>query len=135
MYFSAHKMMLCVCSTFFRSVLANPRSSLSQRQKHPIIFLKDVKPKHFEQLLQYMYHGEINVMHDDLAPLIEAARYLQVKGLSDAPAPPAAANNSKPPPPLVRTANQSNAVKRQKVMSNNLKRKLGEIFHSHEFLN
>ena len=32
-----------------------------------------------EQLLQYMYRGEINVLQDDLAPLIETARSLQVK--------------------------------------------------------
>ena len=33
-----------------------------QTNKHPIVFLKDIRPKHLEQLLQYMYNGEINVL-------------------------------------------------------------------------
>ena len=36
-------------------------------------------------LLQYMYRGEINVLQEDLGPLIETAKALQVKGLADAP--------------------------------------------------
>ena len=31
-----------------------------------------------------MYRGEINVLQDDLGPLIETARGLQIKGLADA---------------------------------------------------
>ena len=73
--FEAHKLMLSVCSSFFRSILTRK----SRNQNHPIVFLKDVEPRHMEQLLQYMYRGEINVLQDDLAPLIETARSLQVK--------------------------------------------------------
>lgn len=76
--------MLCVCSSFFRSILARP-SRPDRAGQHPIVYLKDVAPQHLEQLMQYMYHGEINVLQEDLAPLIEAARCLQIKGLSDAP--------------------------------------------------
>ena len=54
--FETHKIMLCVCSAFFRQVLTR------QTDKHPIVFLKDIRPKHLEQLLQYMYNGEINVL-------------------------------------------------------------------------
>lgn len=77
--FETHKIILCVCSSFFRSILNR------RRDKAPIVFLKDIHPKHLEQLLQYMYNGEINVLQEDLAPLIEAARALQIKGLSDTP--------------------------------------------------
>jgi hypothetical protein len=35
-------------------------------------------------VLSYMYRGEINVLQDDLGPLIETARGLQIKGLADA---------------------------------------------------
>jgi len=81
--FEAHKLMLSVCSTFFRNILTRKRAD--RYQSHPIVFLKDVEPRHMEQLLQYMYRGEINVLQDDLGPLIETARALQVKGLADAP--------------------------------------------------
>ena len=72
--FETHKIMLCACSNFFRQILTKPRPD-----RHPIVFLKDVDPKHLEQLLQYMYQGEINVLQDDLPPLIETARALQVR--------------------------------------------------------
>jgi len=81
--FEAHKLMLSVCSAFFRNILTRKRAD--RYQTHPIVFLKDVEPRHMEQLLQYMYRGEINVLQDDLGPLIETARALQVKGLADAP--------------------------------------------------
>jgi len=81
--FEAHKLMLSVCSTFFRNILTRKRAD--RYQSHPIVFLKDVEPRHMEQLLQYMYRGEVNVLQDDLGPLIETARALQVKGLADAP--------------------------------------------------
>ena len=50
------------------------------RQKLTVCWLKqDVNPKHLEQLLSYMYRGEINVLQNDLGPLIETARGLQIK--------------------------------------------------------
>ncbi|TRY76488.1 hypothetical protein TCAL_00079 [Tigriopus californicus] len=113
--FETHKIMLCVCSSFFRSILTR------RPDKHPIVFLKDIHPKHLEQLLQYMYHGEINVLQEDLAPLVEAARCLQIKGLSDAPASnqqqprPPRSNNGGPPP--------MKKVKPLTNISNNHKRK------------
>ena len=61
--FETHKIMLCVCSTFFRTVLTR------QTNKHPIVFLKDIRPKHLEQLLQYMYNGEIHVLQVSYAIL------------------------------------------------------------------
>ena len=96
--FEAHKLMLCVCSSFFRSILARPGRP-DRANQHPIVYLKDVAPHHLEQLMQYMYHGEINVLQEDLAPLIEAARCLQIKGLSDAPAPPPQQQQQQPPLP------------------------------------
>lgn len=75
--FETHKLILSVCSPYFRSLL-------NRGDKHPIVYLKDVNPKHLEQLLSYMYRGEINVLQNDLGPLIETARGLQIKGLADA---------------------------------------------------
>ena len=71
--FETHKLILSVCSPYFRTLLN------SRPDKHPIVYLKDVNPKHLEQLLSYMYRGEINVLQDDLGPLIETARGLQIK--------------------------------------------------------
>jgi len=77
--FETHKLILSVCSPFFRAML-----NTTDKQRHPIIYLKDVNPQHLELLLAYMYKGEINVLQNDLGPLIETAKGLQIKGLADA---------------------------------------------------
>ena len=54
-FFSAHKLVLSICSPYFRQLfkrLGNEKS---------VIYLKDVDPKHLELLLEYMYKGEIKV--------------------------------------------------------------------------
>jgi len=93
--FETHKLILSVCSPYFRTLLN------SRPDKHPIVYLKDVNPKHLEQLLSYMYRGEINVLQEDLGPLIETARGLQIKGLADA----GESNNSRKEPPRRTTPN------------------------------
>jgi len=93
--FETHKLILSVCSPYFRTLLN------SRPDKHPIVYLKDVNPKHLEQLLSYMYRGEINVLQEDLGPLIETARGLQIKGLADA----GESNNSRKDPPRRTTPN------------------------------
>ena len=105
--FDAHKLILSVCSPYFKSMLTHKKklnkfamsSSASSssnettsspsmncshhlNQMHPIIFLKDVSPNDFERLLQFMYYGEVRVPNDDLESLILTAKSLKVKGLS-----------------------------------------------------
>jgi len=83
--FETHKLILSVCSPYFRTLLGSHRAGGRMgADKHPIVYLKDVNPQHLEQLLSYMYRGEINVLQNDLGPLIETARGLQIKGLADA---------------------------------------------------
>eukprot|EP00088_Acartia_fossae_P063100 TRINITY_DN7669_c0_g1_i2.p1 TRINITY_DN7669_c0_g1~~TRINITY_DN7669_c0_g1_i2.p1 ORF type:complete len:497 (+),score=121.60 TRINITY_DN7669_c0_g1_i2:105-1595(+) len=77
--FETHKLILSVCSPYFRALL-----SRTDKTRHPIIYLKDVNPAHLQLLLSYMYKGEINVLQNDLGPLIETAKGLHIKGLADA---------------------------------------------------
>jgi len=78
MILNAHSLMLSVCSPYFRSLL----SENQHREKHHIIHLNGVSGRLMQQLLVYMYRGEISIAQDDLGPLIETARCLQIKGLS-----------------------------------------------------
>ena len=55
-FFSAHKLVLSICSPYFRSLFKRLGSNVKS-----VIFLKDVDPKHLELLLEYMYKGEIKV--------------------------------------------------------------------------
>lgn len=87
---SAHSLMLCVCSPYFRTLLTENR----HKEKHHIIHLGGVTGRHMQQLLVYMYRGEISISQEDLGPLIETAKCLQIKGLAMAQT-----NVSNSPPP------------------------------------
>jgi len=96
----AHSLMLSVCSPYFRSLLTDARHN----DKHHIVHLHGVAGRHMQQLLQYMYRGEISISQEDLKPLIETARCLQVKGLS------MAQPNVVPPNPSSRKRSYSQMV-------------------------
>ena len=73
--FPAHKLILSVCSPYFRHLfLRNPC-------KHPIVVLKDVHFKYMKLLLMYMYRGEVSCPQEDLVHLLRTARSLQIRGL------------------------------------------------------
>ncbi len=79
--FSAHKLVLSVCSGYFAHLFARNRSTPVLAQT--IVYLKDVDPRHMELILSYMYRGEINVAESELMGLLGTAKGLQVKGLAD----------------------------------------------------
>lgn len=72
----AHKMILSVCSPYFRSLFrGNPC-------QHPIVFMKDVTYSALCDLLQFMYQGEVQVSQENLSTFIKTAEALQIKGLT-----------------------------------------------------
>ena len=70
--------------------------------QHPIVILKDVRYQDMESLLNFMYHGEVQICQDDLTEFLRTAQTLQVKGLTDVPhiSPPRSPTHSVTPPPL-----------------------------------
>ncbi|KAF8791948.1 Protein bric-a-brac 2 like protein [Argiope bruennichi] len=75
----AHKMVLSACSPFFQSLfLENPC-------KHPIVILKDMKYTELKAIIEFMYHGEVNVAQEQLSALMKTAETLRVKGLAEMP--------------------------------------------------
>lgn len=83
-----HKMILSSCSDYLADLLReNPC-------QHPIILMKDLKFWEVEALVKFMYRGEVNVAHDKLPQLLNAAEALQVKGLAG---PSPSSQNTKPP--------------------------------------
>ena len=72
----AHKFILSACSPFFKKILRkNPH-------QHPLLFLKGVKYREILSILNFMYHGEVNVTQDDLNTFLAVAEELKVKGLT-----------------------------------------------------
>jgi len=72
----SHKMILSACSPFFRNILRrNPHT-------HPLIYMKGVKYNDLQSVLNFMYHGEVNVAQEDLNSFLAVAEDLRVKGLT-----------------------------------------------------
>ena len=72
----AHKVILSACSPFFRNILRrNPH-------QNPLLYLKGVKFLDLQSVLNFMYHGEVNVAQGDLNSFLAVAEDLQVKGLT-----------------------------------------------------
>merc|ERR1711962_1556482 len=73
---SAHKVILSACSPFFRNILRrNPH-------QHPLLYLKGVKYSDLQSVLNFMYHGEVNVAQEELNSFLAVAEELRVKGLT-----------------------------------------------------
>ena len=75
-HLQAHKLVLSACSPFFKNIL--------QRYNHtnpnPLIYVKGVKFKDMEAVLNFMYHGEVNVVQEDLNSFLQVAEDLRIKG-------------------------------------------------------
>ena len=72
----AHKVILSACSPFFRNLLRrNPH-------QHPLLYMKGVKFTDLQSVLNFMYHGEVNVAQEELNSFLAVAEDLRVKGLT-----------------------------------------------------
>jgi len=114
----AHKTILSACSPFFRNVLKrNPH-------QHPLLYLKGVKHKELQAVLDFMYMGEVNVAQEELNSFLAVAEDLRVKGLTqgnaesnDKPksesksrARDSTPSDSGPPPKKSRPSNQARSM-------------------------
>ena len=72
----AHKVIISACSPFFRNILRrNPH-------QHPLLYLKGVKYTDLQSVLNFMYHGEVNIAQEELNSFLAVAEDLKVKGLT-----------------------------------------------------
>ena len=72
---NAHKLVLYGGSNFFQSVLAK---SIHQ---HPLIYLKGIKMKYLQAIIDFIYNGEVEIAEEDLNILLETAEDLEINGL------------------------------------------------------
>ena len=72
-----HKIILAASSPWFRNILKNITNPC------PVIYLRDLKATQLSNIMDYIYHGEVNIYQDDLDAFLALAEELQVKGLAE----------------------------------------------------
>ena len=74
----AHKVILAACSPLFRKILSRQKST----GQNPFLYLKGIRLKELRAVLDFIYHGEVNVAQDSLNNFLAVAEELAIKGLT-----------------------------------------------------
>ncbi len=80
----AHRVVLSSCSPFFRRLLSRQAASAGPLAAflHPVIYLRGVSAKDLDNVIDFMYRGEVNVAQDELDAFLAVAEDLKIKGLT-----------------------------------------------------
>ena len=73
--FSAHKILLSSCSSLLKFILK------SNTQANPLLYLGGVNSTNLGFILDYIYHGEVNIYQEQLDSFLESAQKLEINGL------------------------------------------------------
>lgn len=83
--FNAHRTVLAASSPYFKALFAstlNSPTSLETADVKPVV-LTDIESDYMENILQYIYTGEIELNQDNIKDIIAAANYLLVTPLKE----------------------------------------------------
>ena len=72
----AHRVILSTASNFFKTMLTGNKHS------HPLIYMRGIKSDYLVSIIDFIYHGEVNINQDDLDDFLQIAAELKLKGLS-----------------------------------------------------
>ena len=75
MKFSAHRIILSSCSNTFNFILKE------NMHANPLIYLSGVSSENLGFILDYIYHGEVNLYQEQLDSFLESSDKLEIKGL------------------------------------------------------
>ena len=73
----AHRLVLSAGSSFFKEAFR------MVNHPHPVIYLKGVKRKDIESVLDFLYYGEAKVPLEDLSTFFETTKDLKIKGIHE----------------------------------------------------
>lgn len=63
--------------SFFQEIFSDSAES------HPILILSEVNAEVLQCILDFVYHGELNVQATQLTEVLQVAAALQIRGLSE----------------------------------------------------
>ena len=73
--FSAHKILLSSCSSMFKFILK------SNTNGNPLLFLGGLSSINLGYILDFIYHGEVNIYQEHLDSFLDSAQKLEIEGL------------------------------------------------------
>ena len=73
--FSAHKVVLSSCSNMFKFILKE------NNYANPFLYLGGISSMNLDFILDYIYHGEVNIFQEQLDSFLESAMKLEIEGL------------------------------------------------------
>ena len=71
----AHKILLSSCSEVFKFILKE------SKQQSPLLYLSGISSVNLGFILDYIYHGEVNLYQEQLDGFLESAQKLEITGL------------------------------------------------------
>ena len=72
----SHRNILAGCSPVFKSIFEG------EDVQNPVVFLRGITETDMESILQFIYHGEASFYQDRMDEFLQAARTLEIEGLS-----------------------------------------------------
>ena len=75
---TAHKLVLASCSEYFKMIFSNNKKYF---QSHAMICLEGLNQNDLNNVLDYIYHGEIQIYQHDLDRFLGIAERLKLEGL------------------------------------------------------
>lgn len=87
----AHKVILASGSSLFLDILRR------NKHQHPLIYMRGLKSESLEATIDFLYHGEVNVLQEDLDSFLAVAEELRIKGLSGNQKPDHETNSKRTP--------------------------------------
>ena len=72
----AHKVVLASGSQFFKTLLTQ------NKHPHPLIYMRNINERDLIAVVDFLYHGEVNILQENLDNFLNLAEELQLKGLS-----------------------------------------------------
>ena len=88
MSINAQKIILSSCSPFFKRLLR------AHTNPHPLIFMRGIKSRDLEAIVDFIYLGEANIFQEQLETFLALAKELELEGLSGNPEEVAPENES-----------------------------------------
>ena len=73
--FSAHRILLSSCSNLFKFILKD------NIQANSLMYLSGVSSINLGFILDYIYHGEVNIYQEQLDSFLESAQKIEIEGL------------------------------------------------------